>query len=160
MFEKLIDRYGPRLYGLCRKLCAGEWEAQDLYQETWLRAWKARDRLPEDPGPWLTRICVNLYRDSLRRKKRLRFLPFALGEETPGPLDLLAEEPEDRDGMADLHRAVEELPADQRLALILYYFCGKSVQDTAQALGMPEGTVKSRLARARSKLKGRLEDGG
>lgn len=31
MFEKLIDRYGPRLYGLCRKLCAGEWEAQDLY---------------------------------------------------------------------------------------------------------------------------------
>lgn len=160
MFEEMIARQGPRLYGLCRKLCASEWEAQDLYQETWLRAWKARDRAPENAGPWLTRICVNLYRDSLRRKKLLRFLPFALGEDPPGPLDLLAAEQEDSDGKADLRRAVDELPEDQRLALTLYYFCDRSVEETARALHLPAGTVKSRLARARNKLKGRLEDGG
>lgn len=160
MFEEMIARQGPRLYGLCRKLCGSDWEAQDLYQETWLRAWNARDRLPENAGPWLTRICVNLYRDSLRRKKLLRFLPFAVGDDPPGPLDILAESQQDPDERADLRRAVDELPADQRLALILYYFCGKSVEETARALHLPPGTVKSRLARARKKLKGRLEDGG
>ena len=70
--DEYIQLYGPRLYGLCLTLCRSEPEAEDLYQETWLRVVEQFHRY--DPArefePWLTRICVNLYRNLLRRLVR------------------------------------------------------------------------------------------
>ena len=64
MIDQYIRQYGKRLYGLCLTLCADPFEAEDLYQETWLKALKNLSRY--DPSrefePWLTRICVNTYR--------------------------------------------------------------------------------------------------
>lgn len=64
MIDQYIQQYGRRLYGLCRSLCSSPYDADDLYQETWLRVVKHISQY--DPSrefePWLTRICVNTYR--------------------------------------------------------------------------------------------------
>ena len=158
-FDEAIARHGPRLYALCRRLCGKEWEAQDLYQETWLRAWRCRQKY--DPArpfeAWLCRICVNPFRDTLRRRAVLQFFPFVPESPDAPPLPAPSD---DRDEYAALHAAVRELPTPQRLAVTLYYFCDKDIRQTALLLGVPEGTVKSRLAKARATLKRRLETDG
>lgn len=70
VIDPYIERYGERLYGLCRALCASRADADDLYQETWLRAVRSFARYdPARPfAPWITRICVNVYRSQLRRR--------------------------------------------------------------------------------------------
>ena len=146
MFDDYIAAYGQRLFGLCMHLCRDRWDAQDLYQETWLKAYKSRQRYDDsrDFGVWISRICVNLYRDRLRRKKLLSFLPFSSQEQEESPVcQLAAPEPE-----------------QYRLVIVLYYFLGCSVEQTAEALKIPAGTVKSRLSKARSLLERSLENGG
>ena len=61
MFDEYIGLYGARLYALCLRLCRYGADAQDLYQETWLRAWRARARYDTSRpfDAWLSRICVN-----------------------------------------------------------------------------------------------------
>ena len=148
MFDDYIAAYGQRLFGLCMHLCRDRWDAQDLYQETWLK----------DFGVWISRICVNLYRDRLRRKKLLSFLSFSSQEQEESPMcQLAAPEPED---YSDLHHAIGQLPEQYRLVIVLYYFLGCSVEQTAEALKIPAGTVKSRLSKARSLLERSLENGG
>ena len=70
VIDPYIERYGERLYGLCRALCTSRADADDLYQETWLRAVRSFARYdPARPfAPWITRICVNVYRSQLRRR--------------------------------------------------------------------------------------------
>lgn len=160
MFDDYIDTYGRRLFGLCMHLCRNYWDAQDLYQETWLKAYKSRQRYDDsrDFGLWLSRICVNLYRDRLRRKKLLSFLPFSSQEQEESPVhQLAAPEPED---YTDLYHAVKQLPEVYRLVIVLYYFLGCSVGQTAEVLNIPAGTVKSRLSKARSLLERSLDDDG
>lgn len=76
MLDALIQSQGPRLFSLCCRLCRSRGEAEDLYQETLLRGLEQRERLlaAENPGAYLTRICVNLYRDWARRRKLLSFI--------------------------------------------------------------------------------------
>lgn len=154
MFDDYIDVHGAKLFGLCMHLCRNHWDAQDLYQETWLRAYRAQRQYQEerDFGLWLNRICVNLYRDRLRRKKLLSFLPFsqqAVGEQLAAP------EPAD---YSDLYQAVAQLPEKYRLVVVLYYFYGCDTAQTAQVLQIPVGTVKSRLSKARSLLERSLHE--
>ena len=76
MIDSKIEKCGKRLYGLCLSLCRDPDHAQDLYQETWLRVIQKLDQYDhrlEFEG-WLTRICVNLYRDQLRKKTGTVFL--------------------------------------------------------------------------------------
>ena len=83
MIDQYIQKYSRRLYGLCRSLCASPYDADDLYQETWLRVVKHISQY--DPSrefePWLTRICVNTYRSTLRRLAKSPLLDFSNGEE-------------------------------------------------------------------------------
>lgn len=83
MIDQYIRQYGKRLYGLCLSLCANTFEADDLYQDTWLRVVKSISQY--DPGrefePWLTKICVNTYRNTLRRIARSPLLNFQTNEE-------------------------------------------------------------------------------
>lgn len=83
MIDQYIRQYGKRLYGLCLTLCADSYEAEDLYQDTWLRAVKSISQY--DPTrafePWLTKICVNTYRNTLRRIARSPLLHFRTNEE-------------------------------------------------------------------------------
>lgn len=156
--DQYIQRYGRRLYGLCRSLCPSPHDADDLYQETWLRAIKHFSKY--DPSrefePWLTKICVNTYRSSLRRLTRSLLLDFPTSGEKDRLLDSLPA-PEERDYLP-LYEAVDHLPDKLRLAVVLFYFQGQDLAATVEILNVPVGTVKSRLNKARKQLKEALSD--
>ena len=158
MVDQYIRQYGKRLYGLCLSLCADSAEADDLYQDTWLRVLKSLPRYdPNRPfEPWLTKICVNTYRSALRRAARSPLLGFRTNEEKDALLCAVPA-PEGED-YAALYEAVARLPEKLRVAVILFYFEDMDVAAAARMLGVPEGTVKSRLHKARKRLKEALGD--
>ena len=151
--DQYIRKYGKRLYGLCMTLCADKHEADDLYQDTWVKVLKRFDTYDpsRDFEPWLTRLCVNTYRDRLRRLSRSPFLNFS-SNETKDAFLLTATAPEKED-YSDLYAAIDQLPEKLRLTIILFYFEDMDIEKTAQTLGIPTGTVKSRLHKARIQLK-------
>ena len=158
MIDQYIRQYGKRLYGLCLSLCANQFEADDLYQDTWLRVMKNISQYDSnrDFEPWLTKICVNTYRNALRRIARSPLLNFKTNEEKDAMLCAVpaAENPD----YSSLYEAIERLPEKYRLVVILFYFEDMDVAATADAMGIPEGTVKSRLSKARKLLREVLED--
>lgn len=156
--DQYIRKYGKRLYGLCMTLCADKHEADDLYQDTWVKVIRNFDSFDtsKDFEPWLTKLCVNTYRDKLRRISRSPFLSFISNESkdavfstTPAP---------EREDYSDLYAAIDQLPEKMRLAIILFYFEDMDISKTAETLGIPPGTVKSRLNKARKLLKEVLTD--
>lgn len=159
MLDEQIERYGARLYALCLRLCRNRFDADDLYQDTWYKAMRAyRKYDPARPfDTWLTTICVNTYRDQYRRRKLAEVLGFGRDEQ-PDFWENVAAPPDDP--YPEVREAVDALPESLRLVVMLYYFEDCDIAQTAQLLGVPEGTVKSRLARARAKLKGVLDDDG
>ena len=158
MIEQFIQQYGKRLYGLCRTLCANPFDADDLYQETWLKAVKNFEKYDHSKEfePWLTRICVNTYRNDLRSKSRSPLLQFKRNEDKEALLQSIPS-PEKTD-YTQLYIAINNLPDKFRLTVILFYFCGMDTASTAAALRVPSGTVKSRLNKARRLLKEALDD--
>ena len=156
--DQYIQRYGRRLYGLCRVLCPHPFDADDLYQETWLRVLKHLDRY--DPSrafePWLAKICVNTHRSALRRLARSPLLDFTSGQDKDRLLDSIPA-PEGKDYLP-LYEAVGKLPDKLRQAVALFYFQGMDLAAAAQTLGIPVGTMKSRLNTARKLLKEALAD--
>lgn len=158
MIDEYIKRYGRRLYGLCHYLCSNSFDADDLYQETWLKVIRHIEKY--DPvrefEPWLTKICVNTYRSRLRRIVRSPLLDFPSSEEKDRLLDSIPA-PESKDYTL-LYEAVARLPDKLRLAVVLFYFQEMNLSSTAEILKIPVGTVKSRLNKARKLLKEVLAD--
>ncbi|MBQ8632954.1 MAG: sigma-70 family RNA polymerase sigma factor [Lachnospiraceae bacterium] len=159
MINQYIRDYGKRLYGLCTFLCANSYEAEDLYQETWLKVVKNIEKF--DPSkefePWLTSICVNTYRNTLRRiLKSPVFNTFTTTEEKEDVINSVPA-PEGCD-YSDLYAAIDKLPEKLRLTVLLFYFRDMDIDKTATVLGIPPGTVKSRLNKARKLLKEVLTD--
>lgn len=158
MINQYILKHGKRLYGLCITLCADSFDADDLYQETWLKVLKKYEQYdPSKPfEAWLTRICVNTYRDFLRHKKKNPvFENFASNEEKTAALENVHEI--EKKDFSDLHNAINSLPEKLRITVILYYFHDLNQAQTAIALGVPQGTVKSRLSKAKKLLREELE---
>lgn len=106
---------------------------------------------------WLTRICVNIYKDQLRKKKISLIFDFFDSQEAKDAVleSAAAEETED---FSDLHSAVQKLPEKLRLTVILYYFKGLDIGETAAILNIPAGTIKSRLSKSRILLKEMIND--
>ena len=152
--NELAEEYGGRLYALCLRLCGRKEPADELYQESWLRILERLDRYrPDRPFyPWAVKICVNLYRDGLRREKLRRVLPLEDPLPTaPGP---------DPDLKLDLDRAIGMLPEKYKLAVILVYCQDLPEKEAAALLRITLGGVKSRLSRAKKLLKEVLQDDG
>ena len=159
MINTCIATYGKRLYGLCLTLCGSSFEAEDLYQDTWLQVLRNIDKYDRSRPfePWLTRICVNLYRNRLRRLSRNPIQQQFASQETKELVLNSVAAPEKED-YSDLHAAIDRLPDKLRLTVILYYFQEMDVAAVSQVLGVPVGTVKSRLNRARNQLKEVLQN--
>ena len=159
MIDQYIRDYGKRLYGLCIFLCANSYEAEDLYQETWLKVVKSIDKYDtsKEFEPWLTTICVNTYRNMLRRiLKSPIFNTFSTTEEKE--LAINSVPAPERGDYSDLYSAIDKLPEKLRLTVLLFYFRDMDIESVATVLGIPPGTVKSRLNKARKLLKEVLTD--
>lgn len=157
MFEALVERYEKPLYGFIVRIVGDRREAEDLFQECFLRIHQKRDsyRAGAPFRPWLYRICLNLCRDALRRRAR-RHLPLDVEITDPAP------GPEDRarqSVVADRIRgAVDALPDKQREVFVLHQYQGLPYPEIAEVVGIPLGTVKSRMHYAVNALADALRD--
>lgn len=155
MFEEYVSQYGKKLFYLCLRLVRNRDEADDLYQETWLKAYRHLDRFDTSMEfyPWLMRICVNTYKNTLKKKSLDRlFLNF---DSTEGKMDFLnnlpeREEVEEGSGVGD---ALKRLDDKHRLVIVLFYYEGYSIREIGEITGIREGTVKSRLHNGKQRLK-------
>ncbi len=158
MIDQYIHQYGKRLYGLCLTLCANSTEADDLYQDTWMKVVKniSQYDITKDFELWLTQICVNVYRNTLRRIARSPiFNGFSSNEEKEAAIDSVPSAPPKDYNI--LHEAIDRLPERFRVTIILFYFRDMDLKSTAQVLGIPVGTVKSRLSKSKKLLKEALK---
>lgn len=147
----LVAAHGPAVYALCRRLTP---DPDDCYQEIWEKVFRALPRF--DPGgaasvrTWILTIAHRHLVDRHRRRLvRGQVLP--LGEHAATGPDA-SEAAEARQGLRRLERALERLPADQRRIVVLHHVHGLPLEAIAETEGVPVGTVKSRLHRARARL--------
>jgi RNA polymerase sigma-70 factor (ECF subfamily) len=167
----LIDRYKTDLYSLCVKLTRNGSDADDLFQDTWVRVMKRIDGFSPDHNfkTWLFTICLNRYRDLYRWRKRWwrRIRQPDSGEQIdeeitrleslePGPEQLAISE----QSRTMLRKAVDMLDESLRLPIVLHYFQGLSTAEIGEVLGIPRGTVKTRLYAGRDRLRKTLEEAG
>lgn len=150
----LVAAYSEWLYKFAYRLCSNSAQAEDLAMRTLSRAMKAERDFPSEAAykSFLCTILVNLHRDDLRLKgaNALVFMD-ALPETDDGCPDPAASLCAKSDAEA-LRAAISRLSPLLREAVVLRYFSGLSVQEMAEALAVPEGTVKFRLSEARRKI--------
>lgn len=140
----------PHLRAFARGLCRRPDMADDLVQETVLKAWIARDRYEAGTNmkAWTFTILRNHYLNEIRRSRRMAEMP----DGTDHPDLVAAASQEDVVHVSDLQNALYRLPADRREALLLVGAGGFSYEEAAQVCGVPVGTIKSRVARGRAQL--------
>jgi RNA polymerase sigma-70 factor (ECF subfamily) len=146
--DRLLHRHYQRLYALCRRLAGDEQDALDACQEALLAVARGLSRFDgrSSFATWAYRVATNACLDELRRKRR-RPVPLPTAEIDTG--SDLAEEAAVR---LDIDAALSRLPPEYRTAVVLRDQAGLSYDDIAQALGVPIGTVRSRIARGRAAL--------
>jgi RNA polymerase sigma-70 factor (ECF subfamily) len=134
-----IERYAAQLTG-CRDA------AQDLAQATFERALPRLHLLDRELGAWLRTICRNLFVEQMRRDRRAALTKQVFMERAPA---FIGPQQEDRVALRELRIVLELMPEEQRSTLVHYLFWGLSAEDSAKRLGIPIGTVWSRLHAAR-----------
>ncbi len=157
--ELLAERWQPCLLRLARRLTQSA-EADETVQEAWVAIARGLGRL-EDPahfGTWAYRIVARKSADWIRRRQRGRRLAAEIAREPAADPAEPGAALERDEQIARLRRALREIPADRRSVLELFYLEELSVRQIARALGVPAGTVKSRLFHARKALRQTLED--
>jgi RNA polymerase sigma-70 factor (ECF subfamily) len=157
-FRELFDAYARSVYNHAYRL-TGDWSAaEDVVSLTYLEAWRLRDRVELGDGagslrPWLlgiaTNVGLNFRRAARRHADALTRLPRA--ELVPDPADEVAARLDGRDQIARTVAALHRLRSSEREVLALAW-SGLDHAETAQALGVAVGTVRSRLSRARRRL--------
>ncbi len=166
-FERFVDLYGDRIYGFGMRVCGEREDARDVAQDTLLQAYRSLKKLEEPRAlrSWLYRVAANA---CLMKRRKGKFEPareLSLDELMPR-LDggavpdfrPLPDEEVSRDELREaLGRAVAAIPAQYRIVLVLRDMEGLSTRETAEALDVPESTVKMRLHRARLMARERLE---
>lgn len=156
-FRELFTGYARPVYNHAFRL-TGSWStAEDVVSLTFLEAWRLRERLHESDEslrPWLLGIATNVARNVRRAARRhdgaLARLPRAAP--TPDFADEVSARIDDRDRLAQVTTALAALRANEREVLALCVWAGLDYAETAAALGVRIGTVRSRLSRARAKL--------
>ena len=161
-FAPLVRAYEPGIYGLCFRMARNTEDAQDLTQEIFLRAYRALGGFRGESrfSVWLYRLGHNVCLDFLRRRKRQWEVSLTQTDEDGQEQELEIPdgryEPDALLARAELRRAVRQglmaLPEDQRRILLLREIGGLRYDEIAAVLELEEGTVKSRIFRARKKL--------
>ena len=154
VIEELIDQYGDDIFRLCTAYLGDRQLAEDAFQETFLKAWKARERFRGESSEktWLSSIAVNTCRDMLRSgwfRMRRR----------SQPIDQLLDLPSDASEPLEspVRAAVLNLPGRYREVILLYYDQNLKLSEIASLLHLPLNTVSTRLRRARMQLQKTLK---
>ncbi len=164
-FEQLMQPLEQLVWRVCWHYTGNREATEDCGQETMIRIWRNLGNYRGECAleSWVYRIAANCCMDWLRKKKRdksvsvepLREQGFDPADTAPGTEEQVVHEDERR----RLREAIAELPEDQREALILTQLEKISYEETARRLGVEEGTVKSRVNRAKARLKEMLSEG-
>ncbi len=149
-FQQSAMQLERLMYHVSYSMLGHNEDCADAVQEALTRAWQKRDSLRTLSAfkPWLMRILINTCRDVQRIRQRRRSVPL---EEDAAAVDP-PEEP------LPLWEAVEQLDPDRRIIVLMYYSEGMTIQEVSEALGVPSGTVKTRLRSARKLLANMLKD--
>jgi RNA polymerase sigma-70 factor (ECF subfamily) len=154
-FSELGRGWIDRLYAIARLILRDGDRAEDATQEALVAAWRDIKGLrdPDKFEPWIRRLLVNAcYREARKDKRRVAAEGRVrlIDTESSDPATVSA----DRDELA---RAFQVLNPEQRALIVLHYYLGLPMQETALILGLPEGTVKSRLNRTKQQMRATLE---
>jgi len=167
-FDEIVERYQHKIYGYVKRLVGNETDAEDITQEVFLKALNSLHRFREESSlqTWLFRIATNLCRDAHRRRQREKgwlSLWRQADEQNETEEGGIVDPQDDRfnpeklllheELSAMLSQAIEQLPLAMREVLILHDVEQMPYEEIAQALGVPLGTVKSRLFHARARLR-------
>lgn len=159
-FRKLFELYGPRVKSYMMRQGADATTAEDLAQETLLTVWRKAQLYSDEKGSattWIFTIARNLRIDRLRREVSWQPLPEDRDEEaSDGPSP--EEEVSERERRDKVRAVLATLPPDQSEVVTLSYVEGLSHSEIAERLGLPLGTVKSRMRLAYQKVKEAVED--
>ena len=163
--ENYIKDYGKEIYSFCKTLTKNKTDADDLYQDTFLKAIELNNiDTNKNPKSYLLGIAVNMWRSKKRRyARRERIAPMqSLSEDasieqlpvSSKPLDELMIEKMEKEKVRTI---IESLPEKMKLVILLYYMDELTLKEIAQILKIPSGTVKSRLHQARKKITKEME---
>ncbi|MBI4530308.1 MAG: sigma-70 family RNA polymerase sigma factor [Candidatus Latescibacteria bacterium] len=167
-FEKIVNRYKGRLYNFVFRFVGDQETAEDIVQETFLRAYRRRReyRAIANFSTWLFTIAGNLAKSELRRRKRWRLLSLDWDDDAGNGMEI-ADESLRPDTMAEssmtdmrIQEAIDSLPSNYKQVVILRDIEGLSYQEIAEIVGCPVGTVKSRVNRGRLRLQQKLKIDG
>ncbi len=161
LFERLLEPHLDRLYGLAWRLAGNRADAEDLFQDLLVKAYGKLEALAgiEKPGPWLSRVMYNLFIDRQRQIKRRRLRIVEEGDLPDGGIAQFAgsggpvADQQRLEKLEQLDAALRQLSDEHRLVVLLHDSDGYKIKEIQELTGLPEGTVKSRLHRARARLK-------
>ncbi len=153
--------YSRDLSRLCLSLCTSPQDAEDLFQDTWLRALRNYSKYDESKpfDKWLFTICVNTFKNTLKLSYNKRKAEFPTLEDKERFLNSIPDESSlTLETYLELRKIISDLPKSLRTVLILKSFRDYSIKEISEMLRIPEGTVKSRLYRAKEIIRRRLND--
>jgi len=150
-FNRLVAEHGPPLYRMAYRMVGDSQEAEDLVQETFRSAWKSRARFRSGGGAraWLASILRRRVVDYWRRPR----VPMVYTGDRPDTADTHDPEPGQQEFADEIQQALDRLPAELRETLLLVVVGELTHQEAADLLGVPLGTVLSRVSRARKRLR-------
>ena len=171
-FAEIVGPHLGRLYRLAFRLTASAADAEDLVQEVLIKAHERSSELTGivELGPWLSRVLYNRFVDDVRRyrRARMRVVPLASSDESGFVgVEALASEDPDPEAIADhefdisrLNAALDQLSLEHRAVVLMHDAEGYKLQEIHVITGIPVGTLKSRLHRARARLREILAEDG
>ncbi len=166
-YDLLVERHQSQLYKLCFKLSRSKEDADDLFQDTWIKAIQSIKQYDLDSNfeNYLYTICINIYRDRYNKEKRwLKIIKHKFSkEEKESILETTpaSQQVEDivlvNEQRNLIERCLAKLNDKYRIPLILFYLKDQKISEIAVILDLPVGTIKSRLYTGKSKLKKLME---
>lgn len=146
-FMELIKSNEKSMYKVARAMVFNEEDIKDVFQDTIIKAYESIEKLKEPQyfSTWLIRILINNCNDVIKKRKKVI------------SLEIVKEESyKEKFKNVDLYMAINELEEDLKMIIIMFYFMDMAIKEIAKAQSIAEGTVKSRLNRARKKLEEKL----
>lgn len=167
-FERLLKPHLDRLYRFAYRLTGSKADAEDLFQDVLVKLFCKLDDLVEieEPGSWVSRVLYNHFIDNRRRFARQRLISVDEGQLPPGGVEAMPgpDSPERNserlDDIKRLEAALNELSEEHRIVVLLHDSEGYKLKEIQDITGDPLGTLKSRLHRARARLRQMLSAGG